>query len=122
MTIPIQTVKEIREQLGLTHVVILGLEPDGTQHVATHGETEAQARQAAEAGNKLKASLGWPESLCKSKPVARQCANCVFFRPDYGIHCVNGWSGDGSRGDCLVEPGVRRVAKEHSCMHFSPKG
>lgn len=120
MKIPIGTVKEIREQLGLTHLVIFGVEEDGTQHVATHGDTERQAREAAIAGNKLKASLGWPESLCKDKPLPRQCSNCVFYKPDYGVHCFNGWSGDGSRGDCLVEPKTQRVGKEHSCQHFSP--
>lgn len=120
-SIPVETAKQIREQLGLSHLVIFGVAPDGVQHVATHGDTEAQAREAAIAGNKLKASLGWPEGLCKSRPVVRECANCVYFKPDYGIHCVNGWSGDGSRGDCLVEPGVKRVAKEHSCRHFSAK-
>lgn len=120
MSIPIAAVKEIREQLGLTHLVIFGVGADGVQHVATHGDSEQQAREAATAGNNLKKSLGWPDNLCHDKPLARQCANCVYYKPDYGIHCFNGWSGDGSRGDCLVEPGAKRVAKEHSCMHFSP--
>jgi hypothetical protein len=118
--IPIATIKEIRESLGLTHLVMFGVEADGTQHVATHGDSEREAREAATAGNKLKAALGWPENLCKDKPLARQCANCVYFEPDYGTWCFNGWSGDGSRGMCLVEPTASRVAKGHSCKHFSP--
>lgn len=118
--IPIARVKELREELGLTHLVIFGVEADGTQHVATHGDTEPQAREAATAGNRLKASLGWPTGLCKDRPLERICQNCVFFKPDYGMHCFNGWTGDGSRGDCLTEPSVRRVAKEHSCHLFSP--
>lgn len=120
MRIPIATVKEIREQLGLTHLVIFGVESDGTQHIATHGDTEQQASEAATAGNRLKGSLGWPENLRKDKPLARQCANCVYYKPDYGVHCFNGWSSDGSRGDCLMEPKTQRVGKEHSCRHFSP--
>ena len=119
--IPISTADALREELGFTHLVIFGVQPDGTQQVATHGASEKEAHEAAIAGNKLKGALGWPEDLRKDKPLARVCENCAYFKPDYGIHCFNGWSGDGRVGDCLTEPGVRRVAKEHSCRHFSAK-
>lgn len=121
MSIKISEAKEIRERLGLTHVVIFGVSEDGQQHVATHGETEQHAGQAAKAGNKLKTSLGWPADLCQARPVQRICANCVFYKPDYGMWCFNGWSGDGSSGHCLVEPSATRVGKEHGCRHFEAK-
>lgn len=121
MKIPISLAKEVREQLGLTHLVIFGMAEDGEQLVATHGETERHAREAAQAGNKLKGALGWPENLCKARPLERICANCAFYQADYGVFCVNGWSDpEGRRGKCLVEPHAERVGKEHSCRHFSP--
>lgn len=121
MSIPIARAKEIRESLGLSHVVIFGLTEDGKQHVATHGATERDARKAAHAGNKLKTALGWSADLCESKPLSRVCENCTFYKPDYGMWCFNGWSGDGSKGHCLVEPSVTRVGKEHGCRHFEPQ-
>lgn len=119
--ITIARAKEIRESLGATHLVIFTVDEGGKQHVATHGQTERHAREAAKAGNKLKAALGWPENLCSSSPLPRTCENCVFFKPDFGMWCFNGWSGDGSTGHCLVEPGVKRVGKEHGCHMFEPK-
>lgn len=121
MSIEIAQAKEIRERFGLTHLVMFGVDADGKQHVATHGETEHHAYEAAKAGNKLKAALGWPSDLCQTRPLPRTCGNCVFYKPDYGMWCFNGWSDDGSRGHCLVEPSVTRVGKEHGCRHFEPK-
>ena len=47
------------------------------------------------------------------------CGECLFYKPDYGIWCVNGWSGDGSRGDCFVEPKtIRRNKKDKACRFF----
>jgi hypothetical protein len=121
MNISISDAKAFRESIGATHLVVFAVSEDGQQHVATHGETERHAREAAKAGDKLKSALGWPDDLCMSTPLPRICANCTFYKPDYGTWCFNGWSGDGSRGHCLVEPGVSRVGKEHSCRHFEPK-
>lgn len=119
--IPIKEAKRIREELGLTHIVIFGVNAEGQQHVATHGETRQNAREAAKAGNKLKAALGWPEDLCKAQPLERICKNCAYYKPDYGMWCFNGWSGDGSRGDCLVEPKTQRVGAESGCRYFEPR-
>lgn len=119
--IKISQAKDVRQQLGLTHVVIFGVDASGASHVATHGETQRYAREAAKAGNNLKAALGWPADLCKASPLPRICANCVFFKPDYGVWCFNGWSGDGSTGHCLVEPSATRVGKDSGCRHFEPK-
>ncbi len=121
MSITVAQAKDIRETLGLTHVVIFGVTEDGQQHVATHGQTEQHAREAAKAGNSLKLTLGWPKHLAECKPLPRVCANCAYYKPDYGTWCFNGWSGDGSHGHCLVEPSASRVGKDHGCHHFQPK-
>ncbi len=119
--IKISQIKQIREELGMTHLVVFAIDKDGQQHFATHGETFANAKEAAKVGNNLKKSLGWPEDLCKSKPLDRICKNCFFWEADYGIHCFNGWSGDGSNGYCNFEP--QRLAKSSSsyCSKFEPK-
>jgi hypothetical protein len=121
--IPISEAKNFMETNGLTRVVIFGVYPDGSQCVATYGQTQQNAQEAARAGNKLKAHLGWPEDLCRSKPLKRICGNCAFYKPDYGIHCFNGWSGDGSEGYCMVESStrVKRSTKDIACGHFEPK-
>jgi hypothetical protein len=51
MSIPISKAKAIREDLGVTHLVIFAIDYDGAQHVVTHGETEQHAAEAAKAGN-----------------------------------------------------------------------
>jgi len=82
MRIPIAKVKEWREQIDTTHLIVFAIGRDGKQHVATHGETEQNAKEAATAGNKLKGALGWPETLCRALPLERLCKNCVFYKPD----------------------------------------
>ncbi len=122
MSISIAEAKSIREQLGLTHLVIWGVDQKGIQHVATHGESEIDAVGAAVVGNQIKTMLGWDESLCKPKPMPRTCGNCCYFERDYGTFCVNGWSQDGRSGKCLSEPTARRTEEQHGCRYFSPKG
>lgn len=90
MQITIAQIKEIREQLGATHLVIFAVDSEGQQYVATHGQTQKQAKEAATAGNKLKSALGWPEDLCKSKPLPRVHENCAYYKQDWGYHCFNG--------------------------------
>lgn len=120
MKISIKETKQIREMLGLSHIVIFGVDTSG-QHVSTHGKTMQNAREAAKAGNKLKKSLGWPEDMCRDNPLPRQCKNCFFYKPDYGIHCMNGWSDDGSRGHCMFEPTRIATTEENVCHNFEPK-
>lgn len=64
MTIPFDELKSLAEKYGLSHIVMLahqaGPEVD---HVVTYGVSLVQSEQAAEFGNRLKAGLGWPESL-----------------------------------------------------------
>lgn len=116
----ISTAKAIRETLGASHVVIFAISDDGQQHVATHGDTRQHAKEAAKAGDKLKTALGWPADLCKSTPLERVCKNCVYWKADWGTHCFNGWSGDGTKGHCHLEPQRVGVAHEQTCRHFEP--
>ena len=122
MDIKIAQVKAWREDIDATHLVVFAIDREGRQHVTTHGETEQNAQEAAKAGNKLKAALGWPEDLCRAKPLERVCKNCAFYKPDYGIHCFNGWSGDGSSGRCLYQSHLRVATKaDDQCADFEPK-
>lgn len=49
------------------------------------------------------------------------CGNCRYYKPDYGVFCVNGWSQDGTKGDCTVEPVKVRTTVEGFCRHFDKK-
>ncbi len=105
--IPIATVKAWREQIGATHLVVFAIGKNGTQHVATHGKTEQNAKEAADAGNKLKTALGWPNNLCNEKPLKRICKNCFFYSPNMES-CFRDASA------------IRRVLETDSCTLFDP--
>ena len=60
--IPISAAKDLAKRFGQTHVVIFTSD-DKTQHVVTYGRTAEQSGQAADAGNRLKRALGWPDDL-----------------------------------------------------------
>lgn len=50
------------------------------------------------------------------------CGNCRYYQPDYGTWCMNGWTGDGSNGRCLLEPQAERVYRERpACRHWQGK-
>ena len=100
--------------------MVFAIKEDGSQYVATHGKTFQHAKEAAEAGNNLKTALRWPEELCKSKPLVRKCENCFFWKEDRGVHCFTGWSGNGSRGYCKVEPKHRKTSEDNACRYFEP--
>ncbi len=122
MDITIAQVKRWREEIDATHLVVFAIGRDGRQHVATHGETEVNSRDAAEAGNTLKMALRWPEDSYRAKPLARLCKNCAFYKPDYGTWCFNGWTGDGSHGHCMFHASRARVrtTAEDKCGDFEP--
>lgn len=120
MKIPISKAKEIREMLGARQIIILARD-DKETCVATHGKNREDSNDAAAGGNALKKHLGWPDHMCHDQPMPRICANCTYYKPDYGTWCFNGWSGDGSFGKCLVEPTATRVGKDSGCRHFEPK-
>jgi hypothetical protein len=81
MTIPINTVKQIRESLGMTHLVIIARDKNGTSYVASHGDTWEDAKNAAYTANFIKRSLGWPDNLCQAEPLERICKNCTLYEP-----------------------------------------
>lgn len=118
--IKISDAKRIRKELGATHLVIFAVGADGAQHVATHGETRKHAKQASDFGNNLKQSLGWPANLCSDQPIRRICENCVYWKADWGIHCFNVWSGDGTKGNCRYEPKPVTTTNDSTCYHFEP--
>lgn len=115
MKISIKDVKDMRERLDATHLVVFSVDEDGTQHVATHGCSPNHAKEAAEAGNNLKAYLGWPDHLCRETPLERKCCNCAFYQAYRYSDC-------GIRdGGCCVEPKEIRVESQRiACQRFVP--
>lgn len=115
MKIKISEVKKIREELNMTHLVIFAIDKNNNYHVATHGDTVFHAKEAAEAGNNLKKKLGFPDNLCKSKPLERIHRNCEFYkqgRPggyEYGLCCY----------ECGKQIEVNPDGK--ACHNFEPK-
>jgi hypothetical protein len=120
MGISIQYAKKALEDTRMTHIVIFGVSADGMQHVATFGKTKQCAREAAKAGNNLKAALKWEQA--PASPLPRICKNCDFYKPDFGTFCFNGWSGNGSDGYCLSAPErVRVEGGRRACLNWEPK-
>lgn len=117
--ISIKRIKQIREELQLTHLVLFGIDANGVQHIATYGKTKINAEQAAEAGNNLKKSLKWPEDMCNSKPLDRICYNCSFWKmkktdPGYPIP-------EFFPGKCFHDPSpIVRNENDIACFHFEP--
>jgi len=68
--ITIKDAKELAKRRGLTHCIIFGCDSrlQHVQHIATYGRTLEQAAQAAEFGNQIKKSCGWPDRLCHAEP------------------------------------------------------
>ena len=117
--ITIKQARQIREALGLTHLVIFGVTADDHQHVATHGKSRIHAKEAARAGNNLKTSLDWPAEFCNSKPLERICGKCDFWQRGYhrpGEPIPEKWS-----GCCMHEPNkVQRYDTDIACSQFDP--
>lgn len=66
MRIPIKAARDLGKRFGLTHVIIFATEEKDTNkpnHIVTWGRTLEACGQAADFGNMMKKSLGWPESL-----------------------------------------------------------
>jgi len=118
--IKISELSGFRESIGMTHIVVFAVDAGGRQYVATHGETEKHAHEAASAGNNLKKSLSWPDNVCNSKPLERICKNCTYYKPDRGVYCANGWSGDGENGKCLIQPVEVHKTSNSKCSNFEP--
>lgn len=119
MSIKIEKIKEIREELDLSQIIVFGISFDGQQHVATHGKTKVDSKLAAEAGNSLKKVLQWPKDLCNSKPLERKCKNCSFWQQNY--HRPGDPIDHPFHGKCLFEPSkVNRDENDIACGHFEP--
>lgn len=120
MKIEISQIKKWREQIDASIIVVFAITKDGMQHVATHGETAKNAKEAAQWGNSLKKTMNWPDKLCHEEPLERICKNCTYYKADYGIHCFNGWTGDGSNGFCLYENPRLNTMADNKCARFEP--
>jgi hypothetical protein len=115
MDIPIKKVKQIREMLKATQVVIYAVGDNSEMCVATHGRSEKDARIAAEIGNFIKKNVGFPDYLCHAQPLARKCSNCEFFTGDAQL------LREGQPGECQLEPTVIPKWPADKCQHFEPK-
>jgi hypothetical protein len=118
--ITIASVKRYREQLGATQLIVFALDAEGGQHVATHGLSGAESKQAAQLGDQLKRLLQWPEPV-STEPLVRQCRNCSFYKRSKPALAMYGPSSTTDYGQCLVEPKlVERLGHDHCCRHFDP--
>jgi hypothetical protein len=117
--IPIKKVKQIREDLNLSAIVIYGIDAEGREHVSTHGKMRLEASIAAELGNKLKKILDWPANKCNSKPLERICSHCEYWQRGY--HRPGDVILANQDGKCLYEPAkVLRYEKDTACGRFEP--
>jgi len=117
--IKISEAKKIREQFEFTHLVIFGIGKDNRQHVATHGDTQAHAKEAAKLGDELKKLLNWPDHLCNSKPLERICENCSFFQRGY--HRPGDVIQSNMHGKCMFNPEpIKRYEQNRACGNFEP--
>lgn len=47
------------------------------------------------------------------------CRSCQYFEPDWGVFTATGWTGDGGRGECLLEPKPTPArADKPACRHW----
>jgi hypothetical protein len=71
--IPIKAARELAKKYKLDQVIIVAYERDVKKqehmtHVVTYGKSKVDCLQAAQGGNMVKKALGWPESLCNTRP------------------------------------------------------
>jgi len=77
--IPVKALEQFAKEYDLTHVVLLGYDKDGADHVATWAHTADACSATADAGNRLKTAIGWPERL-HSEPSSLKKANAEIER------------------------------------------
>jgi hypothetical protein len=114
MGIPIQKIKQWREEIKATHIVVFAID-DSKLYVATHGENPKQAKEAAVMGNNLKKELGWEPNLCKEEPLQRTCSNCTYYKPEKCSYYT-----EGNAGNCQLEPIIVKKQHDDKCRHFEP--
>ena len=117
--ISIKEAKQIREQFGFTHLVILGIDEEGKQNVATHGKSRANAKQASDMGNHMKKELHWPVQNCNAKPLERICSHCDYWQRGY--HRPGDVIQENQNGKCMFNPeSILRYEKDIACSQFLP--
>lgn len=113
--VSIKRMAELREELGLTHLILFGINEDNSQVIATHGKSEKQAIKAADYGNNLKKHLGFPEKMCNSEPVKRECYYCDFYQnPPGSFERLPGYC-------CYNVPKQQVWSDRKSCGNFVPR-
>ena len=116
--ISIKKIKEVRESLELSHLVIYGVDEDGVKHIATHGKTIKDAKEAAEFGNTMRGKLSWPESTRDLVPLKRVCENCGKWRR---YNSTLDRTKSYENGKCFHEPKVvERNDSDIACRYFEP--
>ena len=53
--------------------------------------------------------------------IEKKCGNCIYWKEDRGMWCMNGWSGNGETGFCEYDVKVIRKNVESKCHNFTPK-
>jgi len=72
--IPISAAKDISKRFGQDEVIIVTWDKvNNRTHVITYGKTIKQCAEAAQGGNFVKKSLGWPDELCQTEPARIRC-------------------------------------------------
>lgn len=52
----------------------------------------------------------------------RACENCTYWKKDYGIYTVTGWTGmDRKNGGCHFEPKAVSTQADDFCSHFEER-
>lgn len=51
-----------------------------------------------------------------------KCSGCLWWKKDYGMWCVNGWTGmDRNDGHCHLEVKTTRKSGDDYCSHWEDK-
>jgi len=116
----IKTIKNIREQLGYTHLVVFGIDSKGDYHVASHGASSLNSKEASDAANCLKGMLNFPEHLCSTVPLERICGNCDYYQSYYGIPDMQDWDRYDVTGNCSLMPCKINTYFANHCSAFEP--
>jgi hypothetical protein len=61
--IPIRVLRDFAKKYGYTHILMFATDENMRQYVATYGRSITDCDEVAQAGDRLKNALGWPESL-----------------------------------------------------------
>lgn len=118
--IPVSVAERVAKKHGYDQVIIIARKVDtdekkGGEHMTTYGINKTHCDIIAKAGKFLQ------EKVMQWMAAEKKCDNCEYFKADYGTHCVNGWSKDGSTGTCGLEPEKIPAEAASACSHFNPR-